>query len=153
MKVAEALIIRSDYQKRVEHIKNRLVQNVRVQEGDQPNEEPAVLMRELTELLNHLKDLIQNINKTNLVTAFDEGQTLADALTKRDLIGKERKIYSDLLEEATMRHDRYSRTEIKNVTTINVKETQKYVDKLSMTYRRLDMKIQELNWKTDLVES
>lgn len=152
MKLAEALILRSDYQKRVEQLKNRLFQNIRVQEGDQPNEEPKVLVEELTELLVKLKKLIQDINRTNLHTKFDQTQSLADALTTRDLIGQERKIYSELIEQATERHDRYSRSEIKYVTIINVKETQKHVDELSQKYRLLDVKIQELNWKTDLVE-
>ncbi|MET3697047.1 hypothetical protein SAMN05877753_101375 [Bacillus oleivorans] len=153
MKLAEALILRSDYQKRVEQLKLRLFNNVRVQEGDNPNEDPQVMMEELTDLLGKLKHLIQNINRTNLHTSFDKEQSLADALTNRDLIGQERKIYSELVEKATMRHDRYSRTEIKYVTTIHVKETQKYVDELSKKYRDLDVKIQELNWKTDLLEA
>jgi 3-phosphoglycerate kinase len=50
MKLAEALILRSDYQKRVEQLKQRLLQNVRIQEGDEPNEEPKVLKEELAEL-------------------------------------------------------------------------------------------------------
>ncbi|WP_456270947.1 DIP1984 family protein [Bacillus sp. AK031] len=152
MKLAEALILRSDYQKRVDQLRNRLIQNVIVQEGDVPNEEPNMLMEELTELLGKLKVLIQQINRTNLLTNYDKSHSLADALTSRDLIGQERRIYSDLLEQATMRHDRYSRTEIKNVTTINVKETQKYTDELSQKYRLLDIKIQELNWTTELIE-
>jgi hypothetical protein len=152
MKLAEALILRSDYQKRVEQVRKRLIQNAIVQEGDLPNEEPKELQKELTELLSNLKELIQGINKTNLLTSFDKGQTLADALTARDLLGQERKIYSDLLEHGNVRHDRYSRTEIKNVTIIDVKETQKLVDELSKKYRLIDIKIQELNWMTDLIE-
>lgn len=152
MKLAEALILRSDYQKRVEQLKNRLFQNVRVQEGDQPNEEPNILIEELTEILVKLKKLIQDINRTNLLTEFDKIQSLADALTTRDLIGQERKIYSELIEQATERHDRYSRTEIKYVTIIHVKDTQKRVDELSQKYRLIDMIIQELNWKTEFVE-
>ncbi|NMH68363.1 DIP1984 family protein [Bacillus sp. RO3] len=153
MKLAEALILRSDHQKRVEQLRNRLMQNAIVQEGDLPNEEPVELMDELAELLGKLEELIQQINRTNLLTPYDTKQTLADALTSRDLLGQERKIYSDLLEQATLRHDRYSRTEIKNVTTINVKKVQKHADVLSKKYRLTDVKIQELNWKTDLIET
>ena len=152
MKLSETLILRADYQKRVEQVRKRLIQNAIVQEGDVPNEEPRELQKELTDLLRNLKALIQGINRTNLLTAFDKGQTLADALTARDLLGQERKIYSDLLEHANVRHDRYSRTEIKNVTIIDVKETQKLVDELSKKYRLIDIKIQELNWMTDLIE-
>lgn len=153
MKVAEALILRADYQKRVEHLKNRLLQNVRVQEGDEPNEDPKLLLKELQELLEKLRLLIQQINKTNLKTKFDKVESLADALVSRDLIGQERKVHSDLLEQATMKLERYSRAEIKYITTISVKEMQKHVDELSQKYRIYDVKIQELNWKTDLLSS
>ncbi|QFT89641.1 hypothetical protein FIU87_13350 [Bacillus sp. THAF10] len=153
MKLAEALILRADYQKRVEQLKNRLLQNVRIQEGDEPNEDPKLLLKELTELLEKLRLLIQQINKTNLKTKFDKTESLSDALASRDLIGQERKIYSELLEQATMKLDRYSRAEIKFITTISVKEMQKRVDELSQKYRLYDVKIQELNWRTDLLSS
>lgn len=152
MKLAEALILRADYQKRIEQLKSRLLQNIQVQEGDDPYENPKELMKELTDLLSQLQDLIQKINKTNLLTSFNETESLADVLVKRDIIGQERNIYSNLLEQANFRQDRYSRSEIKYVTTIDVKETQKHVDELSKKYRLLDMKIQELNWQTDLLE-
>ncbi|WAA09224.1 DIP1984 family protein [Fervidibacillus albus] len=152
MKLAEALILRADYQKRIEQLKSRLLQNIQVQEGDDPYENPKELMKELTDLLSQLQDLVQKINKTNLLTPFNETESLADVLVKRDLIGQERSIYSNLLEQANFRQDRYSRSEIKYVTTIDVKETQKHVDELSKKYRLLDMKIQELNWQTDLLE-
>ncbi|UAL46035.1 DIP1984 family protein [Sutcliffiella horikoshii] len=153
MKLAEALILRADYQKRVEQLKNRLLQNVRVQEGDEPNEDPKILLKELTELLEKLRLLIQQINKTNLKTKFDKMESLADALASRDLIGQERKIHSELLDQASMKLERYSRAEIKYITTISVKEMQKHVDELSQKYRLYDVKIQELNWKTDLLSS
>ncbi|ART77150.1 hypothetical protein B4U37_14310 [Sutcliffiella horikoshii] len=153
MKLAEALILRADYQKRVEQLKNRLLQNVRVQEGDEPNEDPKLLLKELTELLEKLRRLIQQINKTNLYTKFDKVESLADALASRDVIGQERKIYSELLDQASMKLERYSRAEIKYITTISVKEMQKHVNELSQKYRLYDVKIQELNWKTDLHSS
>ncbi|QUG40384.1 DIP1984 family protein [Psychrobacillus sp. INOP01] len=152
MKLGEALIVRSDYQKRIEQMRNRLLQNAKIQEGESPNEDPYELKKELNQIFSDLKQLIKNINRTNLQTAFDDQQSLADALTERDLLGQERKIYSALLEAAAMQHDRYSRTEIKFVTTINVKETQKYVDELSQKHRMLDTKIQEINWLTNVIE-
>lgn len=152
MKLGEALIVRSDYQKRIEQLRNRLLQNAKIQEGESPNEDPYELKKELNQIFSDLKQLIKNINRTNLQTAFDDHQSLADALTERDLLGQEGKVYSALLEAATMQQDRYSRTEIKFVTTINVKETQKYVDELSQKHRMLDTKIQEINWLTNVIE-
>lgn len=42
MKLAEALILRSDYQKRIEQLKNRLTNNAKIQEGDEPMESPEL---------------------------------------------------------------------------------------------------------------
>lgn len=152
MKLGEALIVRSDYQKRIEQLRNRLLQNAKIQEGETPNEDPYELIKELNQIFSNLKQLIKNINRTNLLTTFGEQQSLADALTERDLLGHERKIYSALLDVAAMQHERYSRTEIKSITTINVKDTQKYVDELSRKHRMLDTKIQEINWLTNVIE-
>ena len=152
MKLAEALILRTDSQKRLEQVKHRLLLNSKFQEGESPSEDPKDLEKELKHLLKQLKQLIQRVNRTNLVTPFDEQRSLGDALVERDLIGQERKIYSELLERASVRHDRYSKTEIKFVTSINVKDTQKHVDELSLKFRLIDTRIQELNWLTDLVD-
>ena len=152
MKLAEALIIRSDYQKRLDQLKVRLGQNVKIQEGEVPNEDPKELEKELSHLLVQLRKIIKRINRTNLQTPFDENQSLADALTDRDLLGQERKIYSGLLAQATVRQDRYSKSEIKFISTINVKATQDYADELSRKFRVCDTRIQELNWLTNLVD-
>jgi hypothetical protein len=46
MKVAEALAHRADLQRRLEQLKQRLVKNARVQEGDLPAEVPGELQTE-----------------------------------------------------------------------------------------------------------
>lgn len=40
MKLSEALILRSDFQKKNEQIKERLLRSVKVQEGEEPPENP-----------------------------------------------------------------------------------------------------------------
>ena len=47
MKLAEALILRADIQKRIEQLKSRLADNAKVQEGEKPSEEPKALLAEL----------------------------------------------------------------------------------------------------------
>ena len=42
MKIAEALALRADLQKRLEQLKQRLVKNARIQEGDAPEEDNRV---------------------------------------------------------------------------------------------------------------
>ena len=47
MKLAEALILRADSNRRVEQLKQRLLRNAKVQEGNQPAEDPQELIVEL----------------------------------------------------------------------------------------------------------
>lgn len=48
---------------------------------------------------------------------------------------------------------RGTRAEIRVVSTVNVKEYQKRADDLARDLRELDVKIQSLNWTTDLMEA
>ena len=51
---------------------------------------------------------------------------------------------------ASQLNNRYSRTEIKTVATIEVKPLRKQIDKLSEALRQIDLKIQTLNFTTEL---
>ena len=71
MKLAEALNLRADTQTRVAQLKERLLSNVKVQEGDEPAEAPQALFSELDAALKSLQELILRINKTNLSTVWE----------------------------------------------------------------------------------
>lgn len=72
MKLAEALSIRKDLQKRIQQLEQRIKSNVKVQEGDEPLEEPNELMKELHSCLVQLEELIGRINLTNINTKNEE---------------------------------------------------------------------------------
>lgn len=152
MKLAEALILRADTKKRFEQLRQRLVNNAKVQEGDQPAEKPEDLLREIEQTASQYEKLIRQINKTNSETVFGKGKTLTDALAERDVLILRHGVYSGLVAAATISQPLYSRSEIKFVSTVEVGKTQKIVDKISKQYREMDAKIQEFNWKTDLAE-
>ncbi|HZJ86576.1 MAG TPA: DIP1984 family protein, partial [Erysipelotrichaceae bacterium] len=95
--------------------------------------------------------IIKAINKTNNETVFDETMMLYEALVKRDEILSKRNILISAADHASDRQDRYSLTEIKYVSVINVENFQKEADKLAKKFRELDTKIQGLNWNTDLI--
>src|SRR6185295_13740475 len=100
MKLAEALILRADSQKRIEQLKARLLRSAKVQEGEDPAEDPKSLLTELESVADQLVDLIKRINKTNSNTAFSEGRSVADALAERDVLVLRRGTYSDLASMA-----------------------------------------------------
>ena len=83
---------------------------------------------------------------------FDEKHTLTDAIAFRDMALKRRKLYSDVATKASTAQDRFTRSEINYVNVIDVREMQKRVDKLSGEYRKLDARIQKMNWEVKLIE-
>lgn len=152
MKLAEALILRADYQKRMNQLEFRLKRSARVQEGDKPAEDPQVLLAELERVADELERLIQNINRTNSASELAEGVTITDALATRDLLRARQEIYRDLASTASGGFSRVTRSEIKFRSTVDVAEIQKRADELAAAHRELDTRIQEANWRLELVE-
>ena len=106
MKLAEALLLRADCQKRMEQLKSRLIGSAKIQEGEVPPENPQKLLAEVEAVGDQLMDLIRRINRTNSTTTFAEGSTLADALAERDVLLLRRGVYNDLATFASVRQDR-----------------------------------------------
>lgn len=149
MKLAEALALRADLQKRIEQMKTRMKNNAWVQEGDQPAEQPETLVRELQALTGQLEELITRINLTNAQPGPD-GVTLTALLARRDCLSDYAQAMRDFLNEASSTPMRAARGEIRILPTVSVKEYRKKADDLSKELRELDMRIQSLNWTTEL---
>ena len=150
MKLAEALIIRSDLHKRIEQLKSRIHNNLVVQEGTLPAEDPKELIRELAALEEELETVITRINKTNQATDFGDGKTLSDAITKRERLMDERNFLASVVREASTGQVRYSSSEIRMIPMLDAAKVQKEVDRLAKEYRELDMELQAKNWSTEL---
>jgi hypothetical protein len=151
MKLAEALILRADSQKRFAQLQSRLIGNAKIQEGDEPAENPNELIKELEGVAAELVNLIKRINKTNSATVVANGKTVSDVLAERDVLALRRAAYSNLALNAAVAQGRLTRSEIKYVSTIKVADVQKRADELAKEYRELDARIQELNWQTELI--
>ena len=152
MKLAEALTLRSDLQKRITQLKERLLINAKVQEGDFPAEDPETLLDELDKNIIELEELIKQINKTNSNTCIDSKESIADIIAKKDVLALKLSILREFVKQSSSKIDRYSNKEIKILSTINISEKQKEIDKMSKEYRILDTKLQGLNWTTDILE-
>ena len=152
MKIAEALILRADCQRRVAELKNRIVTNALVQEGEAPAEDPQTLIEEHERVATDLLLLVQLINATNSATTVEENQTMTDALALRDSLRLRHKMFEALAATAASRGDRYSRAEIKSIPTIAVSAIRPRMDAIAREFRALDTKIQSMNWQIDLLE-
>ena len=151
MILAEALSIRKDLQKRIQQLGQRIGNNVKVQEGDEPLEQPEELMKELDSCLVQLENLIWRINATNMQTVNAEGKTVTQLMAEKDVLTTRITILREAFDRASSGSDRYSRSEIKMVTTVDVKKLRKMVDDYSAKLRTLDVEIQALNFQTELI--
>lgn len=150
MKLAEALQERADVQKKIAQLGERLNVNARVQQGEAPAEDPFELLRELDECISRLEFLIISINKTNALTS-DSGESLTALIGRRDCMQKKIKILQAFLYEASDLADRSYKSEIIVRSTISVSDMRKELDLLSKNMRELDLRIQQINWLTELV--
>ena len=159
MKLAEALSIRKDLQTRISELTARLMNNVKIQEGDEPAEDPKDLLKELDSCLKQLEEYIYRINVTNMRTMCGK-KTLTQLMAERDVLTKRVSVLQEVFSargDGTMVHasssasERYSRSEIKYVTTVDVKALRKQIDKLSAQLRQLDIEIQSINFSTELI--
>ncbi len=151
MKLSEALLLRVDLQNKLRQIEIRLIRNAKIQEGEEPSENPLDLLKEYDECNKQWEKLVKDINKTNFVTKVDDDKLLSDLIAEKDALKQKLKVLHKLCESATIYFERYSRSEIKQKSTVNVNEIQKDIDKLSKNFRELDNKLQAINWTTELI--
>ncbi|WP_314344760.1 DIP1984 family protein [Haemophilus parahaemolyticus] len=150
MKLAEALMERADLQCRLEQLKQRLNQNAQYQEGEEPAESPEALLAEYRQAATKLEQLIVKINLANNRIQLESGQLMVEALAKRDRLKAEHNTLINLADAATQTFDRYSRSEIKTLAAIDVKNIRKQIDEIAKQHRQLDTQIQQANWLSEI---
>ncbi|MFW5705128.1 MAG: DIP1984 family protein [Nanoarchaeota archaeon] len=151
MKLAQALIERAQLKEQIGELKERLKSNSKVQEGEKPSESPEEILKLIEEKISALENFIKRINKTNAEIKFNNFFTISDAIAKRDMLLKKVNVIKSMVSASEVDSWRVSRSEIKQVPTIDRKKYQKMSDRLSKEYRDLDLKIQELNWQVELL--
>ena len=149
MKLAEALSIRADLQRRISQLKSRLKDSSKIQEGDTPAEDVNDLYKELGDCLTQLEELTYRINHTNMQTVH-EGETLTRMIARKDMLTLRISVMRDVLKHV-IENDRYGRNEIKYIRTIDVPAFRKEMDAYAKKLRELDLKLQSLNWTVDLI--
>ncbi len=151
MKLAEALIERAELQKQNGELVKRISDNVLIQEGDEPAENPEELIAQYEKNRDRLLYLMRHINLTNQTIPFDEEGSLADAIIRRDNLKAKIGTYRSICASANIRVNRYSQKEVRYVRCIDTKKLQTLIDSLSKEYRELDTRLQGINWTVDLI--
>lgn len=150
MKLAEALQERADLDRRIHQLQQRLANNAVVQEGEAPAEDPKELLAELDGCMDDLEQLIARINLTNCRTML-EGKNLTECLARRDVLKWKLSAYREMANIASQVGHRATRTEIKLLSTVDVKDLQKQADQMARELRLLDNAVQAANWTTELI--
>lgn len=73
-------------------------------------------------------------------------------ISRRDVIAKKKGILQQVIEAAAVRQDRYSKSEVRFKSTVNIADLQRQFDQLAKEYREVDTTIQQQNWNTDLLD-
>ena len=152
MKLGEALKLRSDNLRKIEELRVRAAASTQIQEGAKPPDDANALVSEIESLSDETTLLIQRINRTNVVTRLPDGSLLADALAQRDAYLLLRTALQGVARAASEPQQRYMRSEIRVLRTIDAAALLSRADELSRKHRLLDASIQELNWTVDLKE-
>ena len=152
MKLAEALLLRADMQKKLASLKQRLGENVKVQEGDSPSEDPQALLNESSRVISALYALITQIHRTNAIAIMPNGQTMLMALVARDGLAERHRLLQSAIDNAKTEGDRYSYREIKWQKVVDIQSLQQQADDIAVKLRQLNIDIQAANWQIELVE-
>lgn len=148
--LAEALLLRGDLQKRLASLRERIVANAVVQEGDAPHEKPDKLLDEAASVLDQLEALVARIHVTNLATKVAGFRSLTHAIAHRDTLIAKHALLQAAIAGCRKEPDRYGVREIKWVAMLPVAKLQKQSEDLAKRIRELNVDIQQANWKAVL---
>ena len=68
MKLAEALLLRADLQRKITQLTSRITPVLIVRRNNKPQEDPIKLLAQLRESVTKLQGIIVKINRTNVAT-------------------------------------------------------------------------------------
>jgi hypothetical protein len=155
MLLAEALALRADRQKILKELTGRIEDNARVPHGAAPDEDPNALLERASEVAGELTDLVQRINRTNSNTMVDSGtgDTISDLIARRDQAQRMTDLCRAVAKAGTRGAGRgfWSRDADGPMrAVVDVSRLQQTADEWGVRYREIDVRLQQLNWSTEL---
>jgi hypothetical protein len=154
MKLAEALALRADANRRIEQLRSRITHNARYQEGEEPAEDAAALLSRTGEVCAELESLIRRINRTNASARLGAG-TITDAIARRDVLKLRHGVIAAAADAAVSQNrgwGRQLRSELTYISALPVADLRAQADDVARQIRELDIDIQRINWEVDLLD-
>ena len=150
MKLAEALLLRGDLQRKLASLRERIEKNTLVQEDERPSEDPNALLAQAEVVLGQLEKLVYAINEANFTGTTPKGRTLTRALAGREALLHRHAILLAAASSATQPPERYGVKEIRWVRIVDVAALRRAADEAALSFRELNAEIQAANWTIDI---
>lgn len=138
-------------QKRLGGLRDRIAQTTKTDEGQLPPEDPEPLLREAMGIMDDVRALMVRINRSNNIAKLDDGRPLAEAITERDSTIAKQKLLHDAAVSTRKPESRWAHLPQGKIV-VDVKKLYKQADDLGERARKLNMRIQLVNWSFDLVD-
>lgn len=153
MKLAQALIERKALKQKIATTQQRVVNNAVREVGTTQETDAASLFEANEKLRVEYANLIIRINNTNNSVTIESGETISEAIVKRDA-AKDRLAALEQILSASLKRDNGFRGEDRVVYESAFKDRlsiRSEIDKAAKFYRELDILIQSANWSNDLI--
>jgi len=153
MLLAEALLRKAILKKELEALEQRMVESARVPHDEEPADDYLVLLCSYREKEGELLEMSLRILATNISTAFRAGETISQAIIRRDSLKRVVSMYNKLLSAASGSGSRglFNSRDVKYKRVVDMEKVRADMDNAAMQYRDLDVKLQQLNWNTELL--
>lgn len=155
MKLGEALTVRARQAQKLHNLLGRIKANAISQEDAQPSEEPNALIDEYLAISGtheNLVALIQESNANTMVSFNGELLSLTALLQHREAMTRERNVLGIAAAAGSLSRDafRFTHSELKYVSRVNVPELRIREDAMTEMIRKIDARIQSVNWDTEI---
>lgn len=156
MKLAEAVIERKALTKKIAETKLLIGENLRVEEGDEPDIDVTATLDELEQLYQRFYDLVTAINDANnLPQAEADGQSISALIVRRDVTKALANEWRGFVATASSRDRGYRYGGLgdqpKTAPTIPLADLRAKATDFEQAAREIDMNIQRLDWVVDVV--
>jgi hypothetical protein len=152
MFLAEALLKKAVLKKELEALEQRMSESARIPYDAAPVDDYLILLNSYRSKESELLEISLRILATNSSTEFREGETISQAIIRRDSLKCAVNMYNKLLGAATGGgRGLFSNRDVKYKRVVDMDMLRANMDNTAMQYRELDVKLQQLNWNTDLL--
>jgi len=157
MKLGAALAERAGHAREIEQLLGWAIDAARYQEGSEPAESADVLMSRAGDLIQKQARLIARINLTNATVRTADGESVTEALARRDALRALHKMRVSVVDQAAGHGRRGGlfrsmASELRDITNVDVPAVRREITGIAQQIRELDSAIQQAGLTADLIE-